>query len=388
MSDRLLGQEEIDALLRRGLEEDGEAPEELSDALSAEEMDALGEIGNISMGAAATTLSEILNRRVSITSPVVKTVGRRQLFDDFVIPHLLIEVSYTQGLQGTTLLVMETRDAAILADLMMGGEGTNPSTELTEIEVSAAAEAMNQMIGSASTAMAALFRRTVNISPPVAKIVTTKELDSQPPLEQDQLAVIYFNIVVEDLIDNTIMQILDLDTARAEAALLWQDVESIQREPAASPGPIGEQTPPSPPPPGSAPAQPPGSEGQPAPSPVPQTPHTAAGGGGHMQEPAYASRVFTAPGVGGVEQNKLDLLLDIPLQVSVILGRSRQPVKDVLNLTPGAVVGLDVTVDEPVEILLNGVLVARGEVVVVDDNFGVRITSILNPMERLQSLRR
>jgi len=382
MSDRLLGQDEIDALLNRSLEEESETLAELRDALSGEETDALGEIGNISMGAAATTLSQILNRRVSITSPVVKTVSRRELFEDFVIPHLLIEVSYTQGLQGTTLLVMEVRDAAILADLMMGGDGTNPSTELTEIEVSAASEAMNQMIGAASTSMATLFRRTVNISPPVARIVSTKELDGQRPLEQDQLAVIYFNIVVEDLIDNTIMQILDLDTARTEAALLWEDVASIQTAPPAVPGP--------------SPAAPPGDHRppeavEPAPPPRSDPPDPGSGrmsAGPGTPAPDVSPRAFTAAAVNGVEQDKLDMLLDIPLQVSVILGRSRQPVKEVLNMTPGAVVGLDATVDEPVEVLLNGVLVARGEVVVVDENFGVRITSILSPMERLQSLRR
>jgi len=362
MSDRLLGQDEIDALLSKDFQEDSEGPDDAAaavDLLGQEEMDALGEIGNISMGSAATTLSQILNRRVSITSPVVKMIPRAELFASFTLPHLLIEVKYTHGLEGTTLLVMETRDAVVLADLMMGGDGTNPSQELTEIGVSAAAEAMNQMIGTAATAMATMFRRTVNIGPPEARIVTSRELAVEPFLNQDQLVVIRFNIVVEGLIDNTLLQILDVPTAKAEAAMLWADVQSIAAE-----------TPPDPVPP----AEPPAPQASPA--------------AGQPAEVPPPSREAVAVDLGGVDQHKLDLLLDIPLTVSVILGRSRQPVKEVLNMTPGAVMGLDMTVDEPVDVLLNGVLVARGEVVVVDENFGVRITSILSPMERLASLRR
>ncbi len=372
MSEHLLGQDEIDALLSRDLLEESEDTDEGADLLGREEMDALGEIGNISMGSAATTLSQILNRKVSITSPVVKLIPRGELFANFVIPHLLITIKYTEGLEGTTLLVMETGDAAVLADLMMGGEGVNPSRELTEIEVSAASEAMNQMIGTASTSMATLFRRTVNIGPPETRIVSNRELSSDPPLDQDPLVAIHFKIVVEDLIDNTIMQILDLRTAKAEAALLWNDVQAITAKPErvaaspapASPAPAADQTRPA-----DRPADRLADAGTPTPTPTP-------------------SRTVTVPVAGGVDPGKLDMLLDIPLKVSVILGRTRQPVKEVLNMTPGAVMGLDITVDEPVDILLNGTLVAKWEVVVVDENFGVRITSILSPMERLQNLRR
>lgn len=364
MSDHLLGQDEIDALLKGNMMEENEsASTDMASGLEKEEVDALGEIGNISMGSAATTLYQILNRKVSITSPVVKTISKRELFESFTLPHLLIEVGYTEGLEGTTLLMMEIRDAAILADLMMGNDGSNPSQELTELEISAASEAMNQMIGTAATSMATLFQRTVNIGPPVPRVVTDRELSDQPPLDGEMVVVIYFNIVVEGLIDNTIMQILDLDTARAEAALLWQGLDSITTaEPV-----VVESVAPTPP----VTAQPPNVAAE-----APQQP------------PPPPAHVVTAAAVAQVDQAKLDMLLDIPLKVSVILGRSRQPVKEVLNMTPGVVVSLDMTVDEPVDIMINGTLVAKGEVVVVDENFGVRITSILSPTERLQQLRR
>ncbi|HUW65093.1 MAG TPA: flagellar motor switch phosphatase FliY [Spirochaetia bacterium] len=361
MSERLLGQEEIDALLSDKVLDETEEVDAGRASLKNEEIDTLGEIGNISMGSAATTLSQILARRVSITSPVVRILTRGALFESFVVPHLLIEVEYTKGLEGTTFLVIPVADAVILADLMMGNDGQSPPEGLTDITISAASEAMNQMIGTASTSMATMFRRTVQIGPPRSRVVTTVDLQQQAYVEDEQLVIIYFRLVVEGFIDSTIMQILDLDTARAEAALMLQDVASIKDDKLEA---VEVQ-------PASVPSR------QEVAGPVP--PAAAA-------DPS--PRVATGNAPNRVEQKRLDMLLDIPLKVSVILGRSRQPVKDVLSMTPGAVMGLDITVDEPVDILLNGTLVAKGEVVVVDENFGVRITSILSPIERLQNLRR
>ncbi|MGB9860336.1 MAG: flagellar motor switch phosphatase FliY, partial [Moorellaceae bacterium] len=147
MSD-FLSQEEIDALLQGGLLSH---PAQVT--LTEEEKDALGEIGNISMGSAATALSQILNRKVLITTPHTRVTTPEELFASFQMPYVIVEVNFTEGLSGANLLIIKTRDAAVIADLMMGGSGQVEREELDELQKSAVAEAMNQMIGTSATSM-------------------------------------------------------------------------------------------------------------------------------------------------------------------------------------------------------------------------------------------
>ncbi len=406
---KLLSQEEIDALMNGGsmsntpepLPEPGEnladgeytVPEEtavtdvtgnmagdLSILMSPEEKDALGEIGNISMGSASTTLSELLSQKVNITSPRVKIVSKKELFDSFEIPYMVIQVDFSEGLNGYNLLVIRLSDAATMASLMMGGDGTPLSEEISEMEVSAASEAMNMMIGTAATSLSQMFNRPVNISPPVTNLLRTKRdpLASPPEKIEEIIVVVSFNMKIGDLVDTEIMQIMGVETAKEEASLLLSD---IMDSPETKQAPVelgvetagsdeleslanmmAEEIKPAPP-----------ADSVPPPH-VPELPRLAAQAG------------FQVPSLGSLEQRNLELILDIPLKVSVILGRTRRPIKDVLRIAPGSVVELDSLADEPVEILVNGTLVATGEVVVVNENFGVRITNIISPMERIKRL--
>ncbi|CCO09192.1 flagellar motor switch phosphatase FliY [Desulforamulus hydrothermalis] len=411
---KLLSQEEIDALMRAqamgdspapvpdsetaadgGLPQEpaaaaaqpaGELPQmDLSLLMTPEEMDALGEIGNISMGSASTTLSELLSQRVSITSPRVKIMTKKELFDSFSVPYLVIKVDFSEGLNGYNLLVIRLQDAATMASLMMGGDGTPMSEEISDMEISAAAEAMNMMIGTAATSLSQMFHRPINISPPETNLLKSKEdpLAQPPQAIEDVIVVVSFDMKIGDLVDTDIMQIMSVETAREEANLLLKDIMGLPDTPSqtnfaeapadplpSSPGlpssqelaePAGRPVQPSSPPPAAAAAAPP--------------PAAAA------VQPAYQSSTL-----GSLEQRNLDLILDIPLRVSVVLGRTRRPIKDVLKMAPGSVVELDALADEPVEILVNGTLVATGEVVVVNENFGVRITNIISPLERVQRL--
>lgn len=370
LADRLLMQEEIDALLSMNQQQEAdaaaqEAPAETSgagesvggDGLSDAERDALGEVGNISMGSAATSLSEILNQKVAITSPRVTLTTRKELVESFSVPYMIIKVQYTQGLEGTSVLVIKTSDAAIIADLMMGGDGSSPVEELGEMEISAAAEAMNQMMGAAATAVANVFNRTVHISPPQAFIFHRKEGVEELDLGVgDPIVLVSFRMTVGELLDTEIMQLLEIGTAKEKAHLLWQSL-SLEKEapPAAA---EAETAPEAPPPPA-------------APSFVPTA-------------PAAGTQAAARPST--VDPSKLELILDIPLKVTVVLGRTRRPIKEILSLGPGSIVELAALADEPVEILVNGTPVARGEVVVVNENFGVQITSIITPQERIQYL--
>ncbi|KUK41415.1 MAG: CheC, inhibitor of MCP methylation / FliN fusion protein [Clostridia bacterium 62_21] len=359
-------QEEIDALVGSVREQEaaGAAPEK---DLTQEEKDALGEIGNIAMGSAATPLSTLLGRKVAITSPRVYTTTRRELLRGFRVPYLVIEVTFTEGLSGSNLLVIKERDAAVIANLMMGGDGTGVQEELGELELSAASEAMNQMMGSAATAMSTVFNRRVAISPPQASVLKTAEdVDAESELHVDEPVVVTaFKMTVDDLLDTEILQLMGVETARSLASFLWQGVDAISAQPAAPTEETAADAPP-------ASAETPAAAAAPPPVPEPQ-PYTP---------PAFDT------GPATVEPEKLDLLLDIPLKVTVVLGRTRRPIRDVLKLGPGAIVELDALADEPVEILVNGVPVARGEVVVVGENFGVKITSIISPRERVEQLQR
>lgn len=364
--DEFLSQEEIDALLNGTL-----GQPEKDTTLTDLEKDTLGEIGNIAMGSAATALSQILNKRVLITTPDTKVMTPTELFASFQVPYILVEVNFTEGMEGSNLLIMKVSDAAIIADLMMGGDGRNPSPELDEIKASAVAEAMNQMIGSAATAMSTIFQRSVKISPPRLIPIKQEEGGYSPPWPPEQpIAVVYFKLEIEDLIDSQIMQVMPLEVAKAQVEMLMNPVPPA-KETAAAPHPDemrsgGEE--------GTAV---PGSEAaapeQTMPPPLP--PASPQGGNGRRGE------VYGAPA------RNIDLILDVPLNVEVILGTATKRIQDILALGPGAIVELDRLVDEPVQITVNGVPIAQGEVVVVNENFGVRITHILDPYERINHLR-
>jgi len=387
--DKILGQDEIDALLQAGgakvPEKEGETQAGAADGLTSVERDTLGEIGNICMGSAATALSALLGQRVSITSPVVAVLPREELLTQFTVPYLVIEVKFTEGLEGSVLLVIEVKDAAVVADLMMGNDGTTPPQELGEMEVSAASEAMNQMIGTSATALAQLVGRTVGISPPRAQIMQFTETAETVIGEfEPAMVVVSFDMQIGNLIDTRLFQIMTVDTARNEADLLLRVLDATA-EPAAAVWPAAPPLEPAGPPaapyqaPAPTPAPSPAPE--PAPAPAPAPPPTPE----HPEAPRPMRDV--AGGLADIAPGKLDLILELPLNVTVILGRSRRPIKEVLGLTPGSIMELSNLADEPVEILVNGALVAWGEVVVVNDNFGVRITSIISPRDRIQNLR-
>lgn len=360
----------------------GEQPDVIKESLSEAEMDALGEVGNICMGSAATTLSMLLNQKVNITSPRLTISTMEELFSSFITPHITIFVRFTEGLSGFNILIMKVRDASVLADLMMGGDGADVSDEINEIGISAASEAMNQMIGSASTSMATMFDRTVNISPPETKVYYSADESEFPEFGvEGHVVVVWFKMTIGDILDTQIMQVMGFDTAREEAGLilseLMPDKEKHQPEAAEAEdlSCILDEI-----------------AGEDMPGVTKSVEQVK-----HHESPVGSAPSFTPaavrhgplkaePAASGFDQQRLDLILDIPLKVTVLLGRTRWPIKDILGLAPGSVVELQSLVDEPVEVLVNGTLVATGEVVVVNENFGVRISNIIGPRERLQNL--
>ncbi|OPY57255.1 MAG: Flagellar motor switch protein FliN [Pelotomaculum sp. PtaU1.Bin035] len=413
MSNELLKQEEIDALLNNSNLEPARAEiqfeqpisevpetefpaeqEVVAEGLTDLEKDALGEIGNICMGSASTTLSMLLNQKVNITSPTVNLTTIEKLYESFSVPYMTIYIRYIEGLFGFNLLMMKLEDAAVLADLMMGGDGSSVSEEMTDIGISAASEAMNQMIGSASTSMASMFGRTVNISPPETIVYrNTGEMIPMEPIAKGPLVVVSFKMTIGDILDTQIMQVMGVDTAVEEAKYILGDVfqDNVEEQFDQEWPPVQEEVE--------------DVEAGELPElagdlfstmqedfPEPESPKPAPTGqkGSAAREhqppamPVSTRRPVAAP--YGWDQKRLDMILDIPLKVTVLLGRTKWPIKDILGISPGSVVELNGLVDEPVEVLINGILVAMGEVVVVNENFGVRITNIIDPEERLKKL--
>ena len=383
MSESFLSQEELDALLK------GEAaPEAASgEILSDVEHDALGEIGNISMGSAATTLSILLGKRVSITTPKVGVSSLMEIQNACPLPFLVVEVGYTHGVHGTNLLAIKESDALIIADLMMGNDGTNPPTELNELYMSAVGEAMNQMMGSVATSMSTMFKQKIDISPPKANLIhfATHEPLTSALTATENVVRVAFRMEVEDLIDSEIMQILPVEVAKTLVKNLMGDMATQQAAaPAAPAQPAAAPTAPQTAPPMAAAAAP-----APAAAMPPQQGYYAPPQPSYQQPQVPVQAVQFSPlvpgAMAGVDGN-IGLILDVPLQVTVELGRTKKLIREILELSPGSVLELDKLAGEPVDVLVNGKLLAKGEVVVIDENFGVRITDIVSPIERANSL--
>ncbi|WP_252313468.1 flagellar motor switch phosphatase FliY [Sinobaca sp. H24] len=370
MSDDMLSQDEINNLLKRVAEEEnggGPAEEDLP-ALDSIEKDALGEIGNISFGSAATALSTLLNQKVEITTPEISVIDSSELNEEFPVPHVAVNVDYTAGFEGTNLLVINSTDAAIIADLMMGNDGTSPEAVLSEMYLSAMQEAMNQMMGSASTSMSTIFNKKVDISPPGIEVMDVGNEEGTSHIPKDKkLVKIAFHMKIGTLVDSYLMQIVTIPFAKK---MVEELMGTPEEELSADEHIVEEPVPPAP----------------------PMQEKTNASVSESKEQPA-ASRVenaafspFEEMDRGTSDPKNLDMLLDISLEVTVELGRTKKSIKDILHFSQGSIIELDKLAGEPVDILVNQKLVARGEVVVIDENFGVRVTDIASREDRIRHI--
>lgn len=407
MSSRdILSQEEVDALLK--IQDDDDFGSGFD--LSAADKDVIGEIGNISMGTAATALFTILNRKVEITAPTVSLTSFQKLVSEYDRPCILVEVEYVAGVEGRNLLIVKQQDAAIIADLMMGGDGLNPPDELNEMHMSAVGEAMNQMMGSASTSLSNIINKPVNISPPITELLTLNSgvLKGRRFNMEEPLAKISFRMRIDGLVDSHIMQLAPIDFVKELVTGLLNNSGAQSKKETAKAAPAQPQQQPQQQPqvqqePQPMPQQPmaqqPGPQYAPQyqqpPYPAQPYPYPAA-----PQYPPYGSPQHYIPNPVGVEAagfpdfghdlhaaslpNNIQLIEDVPLQVAVQLGKTHMAIKDILELGSGSIIELDKLAGEPVDLLVNGKLVAKGEVVVIDENFGFRVKDIVSPIERLK----
>lgn len=388
--DGILSQEEINALLSNpGGAGAATAEAELSEA----EIDAIGEIANISMGTAATTLFSLVNRKVEISTPVVSYATWDDVVTKYERPCVFIRIAYTVGLDGSNILVLKENDVKIITDLMMGGDGTNTEGELGELHLSAISEAMNQMMGSSATSLSSMLNKKIDISPPKADLIDLAGEIDESEIDEflaGKFVKISFRMEIGDLVDSEIMQLYPISFAKEMCAGVTHNMEmdsSSMREE-------------------SAPAPEPASAPQPAPAPQmnaqPQMNMQMNPGMGQpmmgqpqmnmqmnpgMGQPMMGQPVnvqpaqftaFSGGNFGTYQPENIDLIMDVPLEVTVELGRTKKSISDILDFGPGKIIELNKIAGEPIDVLVNGKYVAKGEVVVIEESFGVRITEIVN----------
>lgn len=326
--------------------------------LSDEEKDALGEIGNICMGTSATTLSTLLGKRVTITTPRVSISRGNEFLDEYEKPVVLTEVQYTQGIDGGNTFLIKKEDALLITSLLMGNDPSGGvGEEMEEYYLSAIGEVMNQMVGSSSTALATALHVQVNISPPVIKELTDGEKSERRHTE-DVSIVISFRMEIEDLLVSNIMQIMPYEFGKKLVVSLFG--EDTVRE-------------------------------QSVPENINRNKESVVTGmDTNTNKNAYIEKSkkdvdlkdvkfqsFDASAFGQTGPgNNIDLIIDVPLQVTVVLGKTKKNIREILELGMGSVIVLDRLAGEMVDVLVNGKIFARGEVVVINDNYGVRITEL------------
>lgn len=407
--DGMLSQDEINALLT-GMDLSGgaqaESPADSASAtpvdenlLAPDERDAVGEIANISMGSSATTLFSLVNRKVNITTPVVEVANWEMVVGNYERPCVFIQIRYTAGLDGSNIMILKEHDVKVITDLMMGGDGSNTDGELGELHLSAISEAMNQMMGSAATSMSTMLGKMIDISPPEASLVDLNDFKEGGQIAaflEGNFVKISFRMQIDDLVDSTIMQLYPIDFAKGlyESFILNQTGGEPAPAPAPAPEPAAPQV---------AAAQPDmsqmnmgmgtpqmdmgmqmnGMQGMPMmgmpmqgmpmqgmpmmgmPQPMPQM---------NIQPAQFQS--FNNVGAIPAQEN-IGLIQDVPLEITVELGRTKKSIAEILDFAPGTIIELDKIAGEPIDVLVNGKFVAKGEVVVIEESFGIRVTEII-----------
>lgn len=388
--DGILSQEEISALLN----DTGSENATQNTSLTDNEKDAIGEIANISMGTAATTLFSLVNRKVEISTPVVSLATWDDIVEAYERPCVFIRIAYTVGLDGNNLLILKENDVKIITDLMMGGDGTNTDGELGELHLSAICEAMNQMMGSAATSLSSMLNKTIDISPPHADLIDLQENVDEGTIDEflkNPFVKISFKMEIGDLVNSTIMQLYPISFAKEMCASITQNMEqdaaanaSVTPQPEVKPEP------------------------QPTPQPAPQQTMQSQGMMGQAMQgqpmmgqpmqgqPMMGQPMMSQPMMGqpvnvqpaqfqpfmgdlsaAFQKENIDLIMDVPLEVTVELGRTSKSIQEILDFAPGTIIELNKIAGEPIDVLVNGKYVAKGEVVVIEESFGVRITEII-----------
>ena len=409
-------EKEINEKLKDISQELANAEELLSDV----EKDAIGEVANISMGSSATTLYSLVNKKVNITTPVVEFCTWDNLLTQYERPCVFIQIKYTVGLDGTNILILKEHDVKVITDLMMGGDGTNTEGELGELHLSAISEAMNQMMGASATSLSTMMQKKIDISPPEASLLDLAQVkngEDVSPFLGGVFVKISFRMQIDDLVDSSIMQLYPVDFARSIVDTFMNSQGSSASSEAGQAQSADTSSS------GAAPSAPQADMGAGmgmAGNANPQADMGAMGMNPQMMnmgmnpqmmnmgmnpqmmnmgmnpqmmnmgmgmnpqmgmsninvQPAQFQS-FSNDGGTIAGQENIGLIMDVPLNVTVELGRTTKSISEILDFAPGTIIELERIAGEPIDVLVNGKFVAKGEVVVIEESFGVRVTEII-----------
>ena len=450
---------------------------------SSMELDAIGEIMNISLGSSATAVSNMLDHRVDITTPTVAVVPVSEFSLGELEPAIGVEIKYVSGLEGSNLMLLKRNDVKVIVDILMGTEIPEEEFELNDLTISAVCEVMNQMMGAASTALSNFLGRCVNISTPQSFTLDNLEEFKKEHFQynSDLLVAVHFMLGIEGMLQSEFVNVMSIDLARELIAGFGLDLsdEEAEEEPEPEPEPeqptassggkmsqeeieklmgnMGASAPePAPASSGgkmsqeeieklmgnmgaSAPEPAPASSGgkmsqeeieklmgnmsgasptPPPAAPVMQPPAVDMSGMAYVMpqmmqmmqmmqqqkqqmqlqmqqqtavqqtqaqtetkkigsKPLQTQNLGTAVQLGKEQEQNLEMIMSVPLEVSVEIGRTRRKVEEILTFSKGSLVVLDKLAGDQVDLFVNGLCVAKGDVVVIDDNFGVRITEVI-----------
>lgn len=426
-----------------------------SKGLTALEKDAIGEILNISLGASATAVSNMLGARVDITTPQVNVENRENFDFSSVEPAVGVEITYVEGIEGSNIMLLKRHDVKVIVEMMMMMEIPDSEFELNEMNISAICELMNQMMGASATALSEFFSKTINISTPVSFEVQNREEFIDKYFEDnEEKVVISFSLKIEDKLESEFLNVMSIELAKSLVKDLLppsddEEEEEIPVQPEVQPQPIEqsaqlqtEQQPVSQAPvlQSQTPAEPAvqgaasGMAGMPlqgAADMSGQMPYVDYNSMAAMQQsamgamnpvymqtqqqmlaqmmemqktqqmllekmqqqpkekekpapktinvrPTAGSEYKNESGDASIQEENQELIMGVPLEISVEIGRTRKLVKEILEFTQGSLVVLDKLAGEQADIFVNGRRIAKGDVVVVEDSFGVRITEIVD----------
>lgn len=372
-----LSQEQINALLEGTGTFDAPAQE----GLDAKEEAFFLDFSKVAMTAGSTAVSQALGNTVNFVAPETSVVQFASLQEELPAQQVLIQTGYHVSQLYESLLLIKEYDVAVIFDILMGKDGRNPDLEMSDLQISAIGEVMNQFMGASATALSEEYGAKLTMKAPESQQVDLEHASLFPAAFLNApLLQVKYNLVIEGILDSEIYELRVLKSAQG----LYQALTT----PAAAPPPMAapspqQNQPPSAPPTMASPTPAPTSIPNYAPPPsMPPPPPSAPPPPVH---PVEFSPLSSQSLVEATPHN-FDRVVDIPLKVTVELGSKKIKIKDILDLNKGAVVELDRIAGEPVDMFVNGKLMAKGEVVVVHEKFGLRITEILGPNDRLKNL--
>lgn len=381
---------------------------------SSYEIDAVGEILNISMGSAATAVSELLNAKVWITTPQVSVVQVKDLNYDNLEPAICVKIVYVEGITGLNMMVLKQNDVQLILNQLLGNPLViDPDFQFDELNISAVSEIMNQMMGASATALSDLLGTKVDISVPTPYIIENTKFGDLCEMDPDETIVsVTFKLQVDGVMESEFMSVMSLPLAKTLSGKMIEKFDEVEAEQEAASAPAPSPAP-APAPAASAqsayaaPSAPAGGMpqggmpqmqmpmGAEMPQQMYQMPPQGAMYGYPNQYAAYGAYPPPPPppvnvqnaqlhqfdamdfGIPADQKDNLKLLMGVPLEISVEIGTAKRKVKDILEFSQGTVIELERQAGAPVDVVVNGNLIARGDVVVIDDNFAVRITEIV-----------